>query len=484
MQTLLGYTPLAESFLLFSFGKIFKDGCKKGMIYSMKKLVIVGGVTGGMTTASQIRKLHSDIEIIVYEKGEYVSFANCGLPYYLGNVIENRDDLLSYTPEKLEKKFNIKVKTQQKVTNINRSQKKITIEDSKNNETKEESYDLLLLSPGASPIVPEIDFLERIPSFALRDIPDMDKIDLFFKEKKPTSCVIIGGGFIGIEMAENLAKKSIEVNLVSRSKQMMNLLDPDMSTFIEKEMIDQNVHLFLNDEVVSVDTDGRSLNLKSGKTIETDFILLAVGIKPNIQLAKDAQLKIGETGAIEVNEYMQTSDPSIYAVGDAVQVKDWIKQSPIHVPLAWAAHRQSYIAARHIVGQPLPFKGLLGTFIVKAFDLHVAKTGLNENDLKKLNIPYETVQNTSYSHAHYYPVAGSLTLKLLFCPQSGAIYGAQAIGRDGVDKRIDVIATAILGGLHVEDLEAIETAYAPPYSSPKDAVNIIGYKAAAKIRKA
>ncbi len=449
----------------------------------MEKLVIVGGVTGGMTTASQLRKLHSDLEIVVYEKGDYVSFANCGIPYYLGNVVKNRDDLLSYTPEKLEKKFNIKVRTKQEVLSIDRPQKKVMIQDLVNQRTFEESYDYLLLSPGARPIVPDIDQLERIPTFALRDISDMDKIDSFVKEKKPRSCVIIGGGFIGIEMAENLMNKSIQVNLVNRSKQLMNLLDLDIATSIEKEMRNQNVHLFLDDEVISVGLDNRTLALKSGKKIKTDFILLAVGVTPNIQLAQKAGLTIGETGAIDVNEYMQTSDHSIYAVGDAVQVKDWIKQSPIHVPLAWAAHRQSYIVARHIVDQPIPFKGLLGTFIVKAFGLQVAKTGLNEKDLVKLKIPYETVQNTSFSHAHYYPGSRSLTLKLLFCPQSGEIFGAQAIGFDGVDKRIDVIVAAILGGMRVEDLESIETAYAPPYSSPKDPINILGYKAAAKLRK-
>jgi NADPH-dependent 2,4-dienoyl-CoA reductase/sulfur reductase-like enzyme len=441
-----------------------------------KRVLIVGGVAGGATTAAQLRRMDEECEIIVFEKDEYISFGNCGMPYYLGQVIKERDHLFAATPDSMKEKLNIDVRIFNEVISIDREQKKIDIKDLKSGEDYQEHYDLLVLAPGASPFIPPIKGLEGSSCFSLRNIEDMDKIKDFIEKDKPASCSIIGGGFIGVEMAENLLGLGMKINLVEASPHLMGILDEDMSEMIEEELKQHGINVILNDGVQEVKNDG-SLLTQKGNQLKSDFIILATGVRPQTALADNAGLSIGETGGIQTNEYMQTSDESIYAVGDAVETKSAITGNPVRIPLAWPAHRQSYIAAKHISGDPVRFKGLLGTSVVKVFDQTAASTGLNEKQLLAENLPFKTVTHTGKSHAGYYPGAEKVKIKVHFHQETGRILGAQIIGGEGIDKRIDIIAASINGNITADQLQEIETAYSPPYSSPKDLLNIIGYKA-------
>ncbi|MCL6587320.1 MAG: CoA-disulfide reductase [Anoxybacillus sp.] len=443
-----------------------------------KKIVIVGGVAGGATTAARLRRLDEEAEIVMFERGEYISFANCGLPYYIGGAIAEREALLVQTVEGMAEKFNLDIRTLSEVIDINRERKTVTVKHLPTEKTYEESYDYLVLSPGASPIKPAIPGIEEAEHvFTLRNIPDTDRIKAYVDEKQPKKAVVIGGGFIGVEMAENLWERGLDVTLVEAANQIMAPVDYEMAAILHQHIRDKGVSLILEDGVAAFENRGQVVRLTSGTTLEADMVILAIGVKPENELAKRAGLAIGERGGIQVNEYLQTSDPSIYAIGDAIEVKDYVTGTPTHIPLAWPANRQGRIVADHINGRNIRYRGTLGTAIAKVFDMTVAATGNNEKTLKRLGIEYEALHIHPYSHASYYPGAFPIALKLLFDRKTGKLFGAQAVGYDGVDKRIDVLATAIKGGLTVFDLPDLELAYAPPYSSAKDPVNMAGYVA-------
>lgn len=442
-----------------------------------KKIVIVGGVAGGATAAARLRRLDETAEIIMFEKGEYISFANCGLPYYIGGAIEERSKLLLQTVEGMSHKFNMDIRNLSEVTKINRQEKTVTIKNLRTNEEYKESYDTLILSPGAKPIRPAIPGIDEASNvFTLRNIPDTDKIKSYVETNAIKRAVVVGGGFIGVEMVENLWDLGIEVSLVEMGNQIMAPVDYEMAGILHDHMRAKGVNLVLEDGVKAFQQNGSRVVLNSGKELETDMIILAIGVTPESSLAKDAGLETGVRNTIVVNDTLQTSDESIYAIGDAIQVKDYINKQPTMIPLAWPANRQGRLVADHINGKEVSYKGTVGTSIAKVFDFTVASTGNNEKILTRLGIDYEVVHVHPISHAAYYPGATPIALKLIF-NREGDILGAQAIGADGVDKRIDVIATAIQGGLTVFDLPDLELSYAPPYSSAKDPVNMAGYVA-------
>ncbi|MBF0708510.1 CoA-disulfide reductase [Alkalihalobacillus hwajinpoensis] len=443
-----------------------------------KKIVIVGGVAGGSTAAARLRRLDETAEIVMFDKGEYISYANCGLPYYIGGTIEDRKKLLVQTPEGMTARYNFDIRTLSEVTRIDRAKKSISVHDLKSGRTYEETYDQLILSPGARPIVPPIPGLNEAKAlFTLRNIPDTDRIKSYVDEEKPSQAVVIGGGFIGVEMAENLSDLGMNVTLIEMANQIMPPLDYEMAAIVHQHLMNKGINLILNDGVKAFESNGTKVLTISGKEIATDLIILSIGVRPENELAVHAGLSVGTRGGIQVNEYLQTSDPSIYAIGDAIEVKCYINKQPTMIPLAWPANRQGRLVADNIYGKKTPYKGTLGTSIAKVFDYTVATTGNNEKTLKSLSIAYEVVHVHPGSHAGYYPNASPIALKLIFDKETGKIFGAQAVGKDGVDKRIDVIATAIKGGLTVLDLPDLELAYAPPYSSAKDPVNMAGYVA-------
>ncbi|WP_044337712.1 CoA-disulfide reductase [Rossellomorea aquimaris] len=442
-----------------------------------RKVIIIGAVGGGATTASQIRKLDSEIEIILLEKTSYLSYGACGMPYYLGDVIKDRESLFAATPEKLHTKKNIDVRMHHEALKIDRDKKSLLVRDHDKNQDYEETYDYLVLATGASPFIPDIPGLNQIPAFHLRTVEDMDRIKQFVETSKPKNCTIIGGGYIGVEMSENFTHLGMQVNLVERSDHVISVIDEETAIKLQQHIKDQGVNLYTKDGLKEVLPEC-TLKLDSGETFQSDFILLSVGVKPNNLLAKEAGLSTGESGGVVSNEFMQTDDTSIYAVGDVVESIDFIDGTPKQVPLAWPAHRQAYIIARHLSGSPVPFKGMLGTAIAKVFDLSIASTGLGEKELNEKGYSYKTTVHEGKSHAGYYPGAHDVYVRVHFCPDTGKIFGGNVVGGEGVDKQIDVLATAIYGGLTITDLQEIETCYAPPFSSPKGLLNMIGYKGA------
>ncbi|MCR8743728.1 CoA-disulfide reductase [Romboutsia lituseburensis] len=443
-----------------------------------KKIVIVGGVAGGASTAARLRRLDENAEIIMFEKGEYISFANCGLPYYIGGTINEREKLIVQTVEAMSSKFNLDIRNLSEVVKINKEEKKVVVKNHKSGETYEETYDTLVLSPGANPIKPPIPGIDKCDNlFTLRNIPDTDKVKAYVDNKKPKHAVVIGGGFIGLEMAENLHELGMKVTLVEASEQVMAPLDIEMVSIVHDHLIDKDVELILKDGVNSFADNGKKVILSSGKEIVTDMIILSIGVKPETTIAKDANIKLNERGAIVVDEYMKTSDENIYALGDAVEIMDFVNKKPTMIPLAWPANRQGRIVANNICGKNEKYKGTLGSSVAKVFDYTVATTGNNEKTLKRLGIDYKVVHIHPGSHAGYYPGSFPIAMKMTFDPKTGKIFGAQGVGMDGVEKRIDVMATAIKGGLTVFDLQDIEPCYAPPYNSAKDPVNMLGYYA-------
>lgn len=442
------------------------------------KIIIVGGVAGGATAAARLRRLSENTEIILIERGEHISFANCGLPYYIGETIKDRGKLLVQTVKGMSERFNLDIRNLSEVICINPENKKVTIKNLQTGEVYEETYDKLLLSPGARPIVPPIPGLnENKTLFTLRNIPDTDKIKKYVDIENPKKAIVIGGGFIGIEMAENLVDRGLDVTIIEKGNQIMPPIDIEMASILHTHLKEKGVKLLLENGVESFTEQGKKVVLSDGTEIETDLTILSIGVRPENELAKSAGLELGERGGMIVNEYLQTSNEDIYAVGDAVEVVDYINGTKAMIPLAGPANRQGRIAANNIMGKKEKYQGTLGTSIAKVFDLTVATTGNNEKTLKCLGISYEVVHIHPSSHAGYYPGAAPIALKLLFNKETGKILGAQAVGADGVDKRIDVIATAIKGGLTVEDLTNLELSYAPPYSSAKDPVNMAGYVA-------
>jgi NADPH-dependent 2,4-dienoyl-CoA reductase/sulfur reductase-like enzyme/rhodanese-related sulfurtransferase/TusA-related sulfurtransferase len=451
----------------------------------MKRVIIVGGVAGGASAAARLRRLMENIEIIVLEKGSFVSFANCGLPYYVGNVIKEREQLELMTPKNFYERFNIDVRIHQEVIAINRNEKNVRIRELEKDAEFNLEYDYLILSPGASPIIPPFKGLEEVPTFTLRTIPDSVMIKKFAERNDIKQATIIGGGYIGLEMAENLKETGIRVKIVEMLDQVLAPLDKEMAQFIHQELILNGVCLQLGDAVDSFKCDENNCNYvipKSGKKIKTDMIILAIGVKPENQLAIDSGLEIGSKGHIIVDEHMRTSDPYIYAVGDAVQTKNFITDYPTAIPLAGPANKQGRIAANNIAGRGSIYKGILGASVLKVFDLTVAFVGLSEKQLKGMETDYEKIYIHPNNHAGYYPGAIPITLKLLFEKPSGKILGAQAVGGPGTEKRIDVISTAIKFGGSVFDLEELELTYAPPYGSAKDPVNMAGFVASNVLR--
>lgn len=443
-----------------------------------KKIIIVGGVAGGATTAARLRRLDETAKIVLFEKGEHISFANCGLPYYIGETIKDRIKLLVQTVESMSKKFNLDIRNLSEVIKINREEKTVTVKNVLTNEIYEEHFDTLVLSPGAKPVIPPIAGInEATTIFTLRNIPDTDRIKSFIDEHNPLQAVVIGGGFIGLEMAENLVDRGLSVTLIEMANQVMAPLDYEMASIVHQHLLEKGVHLILEDGVKSFEEKGKRLILSSSKEIKTDLTILSIGVKPESQLALDADLEVGERGGIIVNQYLQTNDPDIYALGDAIEVIDYINGKPTMIPLAGPANRQGRIVANNIYGKKESYKGTLGTGIAKVFDLSVATTGNNEKNLKRLGIDYQVVHIHPSSHAGYYPGGHPIALKLLFDKSNGKILGAQAVGKKGVDKRMDVIATATKGDLTVFDLTELELSYAPPFSSAKDPVNLAGYVA-------
>ena len=444
------------------------------------KIVIVGGVAGGASCAARLRRIDEEATIVLFERGQHISFANCGLPYYIGNVIREQGNLLVQTPEGMSTRFAIDVRTESEVTAIDRAAKTVTVKNHATGDIYTESYDKLVLSPGASPIRPAN--LDAPNIFTLRNIPDTLAITSYADRIEAKRAVVVGGGFIGIEMAENLTERGIQVTLLELAPQIMPPLDPEMAAYLHKQLRSHGVDLRLATGLSSVSDDGKVVTLTDGTTVETDLTVLGIGVRPETYLAQEAGLALGTTGGIRVNEQLQTSDPDIYAVGDAIEVTDYITRRPALIPLAGPANKQGRIAANNIAGRPEVYKGTQGSSVLKVFDMTAASTGASEKSLKRAGIAYEKSYTHSLSHAGYYGGATLISLKLIYAPHTGKLLGAQAIGKSGVEKRIDVLATAIRARLSVFDLEELELTYAPPYSSAKDPVNMGGYVASNLIK--
>lgn len=444
-----------------------------------RKVLIVGGVAGGATAAARLRRLDEKARIIMFEKGDYISFANCGLPYYIGDVIRDKEELTLQTPESFSQRYNVDVRIKSEVISIDRQNKAVTVKDLISGETYHESYDVLILSPGAEPVVPPFEGSRLDAVFTLRTIPDTYRIKEYVQSNKPRRAAVIGAGYIGIEMAENLHNLGLDVSIIELSDHVIQPLDPDMAAEVHHHILSKGVSLYLGKGVTAIRSsrEGYELVLSSGESIHADMVILAVGVRPESRLANEAGLETGVRGCIVTNTRMQTSDPYIYAVGDAVEVVDFITGEKVFVPLASPANKQGRIAADNICGIDSTYNGTQGTAILKAFDMTVAVTGSNERTLKAAGIDYEKSYTYSSSHADYYPGATSMTIKLLFDKKTSVILGAQITGYQGVDKRCDVLSTAIRTRMKVQDLVELELAYAPPFGSAKDPVNIAGYVA-------
>ncbi|EKO3482616.1 FAD-dependent oxidoreductase [Vibrio fluvialis] len=458
----------------------------------MTKIVIIGGVAGGASASARARRLSEDAQIIMFERGPFVSFANCGLPYHIGGDIKERANLLLQTPESFLARFNVDVRVMNEVVRINRADKTITVRNLLDQSEYEESYDFLLLSPGAGPIVPPIPGLDNPLTHSLRNIPDMDRILETIQMNQPDHATVIGGGFIGLEMMEAFHQLGIKTTLIEMADQVMTPVDREMAGFAHAEIRAKGIDLRLGvalqavefkpaTSMPSIDSGENiehqhmngelDLTLSNGETLTTDILIMAIGVRPETKLAAEAGLQIGELGGIYTNAHMQTSDPNIYAVGDAIEEKDFVTGQSTLVPLAGPANRQGRMAADNMLGRSETYQGTQGTAICKIFDLAVASTGKNEKQLKRAGIEYEKVYVHTASHASYYPGAEIVSFKMLFDPKSGKIFGAQAVGKDGIDKRIDVMAVAQRAGMTVEQLQHLELTYAPPYGSAKDVIN-------------
>lgn len=440
------------------------------------RILIIGGVAGGMSAATRLRRLNEDAEIIILEKGPYVSFANCGLPYYVAGEIEERSKLLVQTPESLQARFNLDVRPESEAIAINAQTKEVTVKNDKEEYTL--VYDKLILSPGAKPLIPPIDGIKEAENiFTLRSVPDVDAISTYIDNHKPKKAVVIGAGFIGLEMAESLVQRGLEVTIVEKAPHVLPPLDEEMAAYIAKELHDKGVEIYTELAASAFEESGKVVVLENGEKLESDLTLLSVGVKPNTDVALTADIETGFRGGIVVDDHYETNKKDIYAVGDAIVVKQQINNQDTMIALASPANRQGRQVADIISGLDRFNKGSIGTAIVRVFDQVAASTGLNEMQLKSFGEQYDVIHVQGKSHAGYYPNAGTVLLKLLFNPASGKIYGAQAVGTDGIDKRIDILATAIKAGLTIQDLPELEFTYAPPFGSAKDPVNMAGYAA-------
>lgn len=448
------------------------------------RILIVGGVAGGASAATRARRLSETATIILFERGPYVSFANCGLPYHIGGIIEDRKRLLLQTPESLNARFDLDVRVQSEVLAIDPSTQRVRVRHLKTGREYEEAYDALVLSPGAEPIRPALPGIEDPRIHTLRNLGDMDAILAGLNAAKLGRVLVVGAGYIGLELAESLRHRGLDVVLVERLPQVMAVADPEMVTAIHQELTRQGVDLRLNASVASFERSGELLEavLADGARVACDLAVLCVGVRPETALAKAAGLQLGRTGGIWVDDQMRTSDPSIFAVGDAVEVGEFVSGDPALIPLAGPANRQGRIAAEVILGRDSRYRATQGTAICKIFDLTFAMTGLSERSLTQKGLAFQRIYVHPADHATYYPGAHAITLKLLFAPDTGRMLGAQALGRSGVDKRIDVLAVALRAGLTVFDLEELELCYAPPFGSAKDAVNMAGFVASNVVR--
>lgn len=446
-----------------------------------KKVLIVGGVAGGASAAARLRRLDENIEIIIFERGQYISFANCGLPYHIGKVIEEREKLLLQTPEAMKKRFNIDVRIHNEVIAIDKENRKVSVKNITTGDIYDENYDELILSTGSSPQKPAIPGIEGENIFTIWNIPDMDDIKKYLSKENIKKVSIVGGGFIGVEMAENFCELGLDVHIIQRPNQLMPTVDFEMAQFLHHYMEEKGVKLVLEDGVKEFKSEGGKTTVitNNGREIASDLVILSIGIKANSQLAKDAGLELNDRGGIVVNEYLKTSDPYIYAVGDVIQVKDFVHNVDTMIPLAGPANKQGRIVANNIAGYKEEYKGTQGTSVAKIFDMTISSTGSNEKTLKKLGKvygkDYQTICLHPVNHAGYYPGSQVIHMKLIYELPTGKVLGAQGVGGSGTDKRVDVIATAIRFGARVEDLKELELAYAPPYSSAKDPVNMAGF---------
>ncbi|QIU92867.1 FAD-dependent oxidoreductase [Bacteroides faecium] len=442
------------------------------------KIIIIGGVAGGATTAARIRRVDESAEIILLEKGKYISYANCGLPYYIGGVIEEREKLFVQTPEAFSTRFRVDVRTENEVIFIDRKRKTVTVRQS-SEDTYEESYDKLLISTGASPVRPPLPGIDLSGIFTLRNVADTDKIKAYIDSHAPRQAVVVGAGFIGLEMAENLHAQGAKVSIVEMGNQVMAPIDFSMASLVHQHLMDKGVNLYLEQAVASFERDGKGLkvNFKNGQSIAADIVILSIGVRPETNLARAAELTIGPAGGIAVNDYLQTSDESIYAIGDAIEYRHPITGKPWLNYLAGPANRQGRIAADNILGSKIPYEGSIGTSIAKVFDMTVASTGLPGKRLRVEGIDYMSSTIHPSSHAGYYPDAMPMSIKITFDKQTGRLYGGQIVGYDGVDKRIDELALVIKHEGTIYDLMKVEQAYAPPFSSAKDPVALAGYVA-------
>lgn len=441
------------------------------------KIVIVGGVAGGATAAARLRRLDETAEIVVFERSGFVSYANCGLPYYIGGVIEDQEELTLQTPESFYERFRVQMKVHHEVTAIDRSAKTVTVRNLATGEVFQESYDKLLLAPGARPTQPALPGVGLDRLFTLRTVEDTLRIRRFVDTQHPKSVVLAGGGFIGLELAENLRERGLDVTIVQRPKQLMTPFDADMAALIHREVRAHGVRLALGHTVegFAESEGGVQVLLKDEQPLQADMVILAIGVTPDSRLAAEAGLELGLKGSILVNDRMQTSDPDIYAVGDAVQVNHFVAGQPALIALAGPANKQGRIAADNMAGGDSRYKGSQGSSVLKIFDLTAAATGLNEAAARRAGLDVEAVVLSPMNHAGYYPGGRVMTMKVLFERRTGKLLGAQIVGSDGVDKRIDVLATAIRAGMTAADLTELDLAYAPPYSSAKDPVNMAGY---------
>jgi NADPH-dependent 2,4-dienoyl-CoA reductase/sulfur reductase-like enzyme/rhodanese-related sulfurtransferase len=443
-----------------------------------KKVIVVGGVAGGANFCTRARRLNEQAEILLVERGPYVSFANCGLPYHIGGEIKERSKLLLHTPESLASRFNITIRIKTEVTKIYASQNEIELREVDTGRIYREKYDELVLSPGAAPITPPLSGITAPGVFTLRTIENLDDIMRWLGEHQPTSAVVVGGGYIGLEVAEQLHKKVKNLTIIEAAPQLLAPLDSEMAILVEQEILGKGITVLKGDGIVGIN-EGYPLTVltNKGKAVQAELVILAIGVKPEVSLAKDAGLAIGARGGIAVNEFLQTSVPNIWAVGDAIEVQNVVTEELAPIPLAGPANRQGRMVADNIFGTRRGYRGTLGTAIVRAFGLAVATTGANERTLKRIGKQYKSFYFYPNSHAGYYPGATTLSMKVLVDPVARTLLGAQVIGKEGVDKRVDVLATAILSGLTVDDIAALELSYAPPFGSAKDPVNIIGMAA-------
>lgn len=444
-----------------------------------KRILIVGGVAGGASCAARLRRLDENAEIVLFERGEYISFANCGLPYYIGGVIGKREQLLVQDVKTMTAWFDLEIHTRTEVTALHPAEKMVTVKDLTTGESRQERYDALVLSPGASPVVPPLEGLDTAQDriFTIRNIADVDALKGFMDTNAPKKAVVVGGGFIGLEMAENLRHKGLDVHLVEAADQVMAPLDPEMATLVAAELRKNGVQLTLGTAIKGFADDGRTVLLADGSQIATDLTVLAIGVRPESSLIKDAGLATNARGAIVVDDQFRVAGAEgVYAIGDAIETTDRIFGEKVQIPLAGPANRMGRMVADIICGKDKHYKGSLGSSIVRVFKLQAASTGKNEKQLRQMGVDYQSIHLYPANHATYYPGASQMSLKVLYAPADGKLYGAQAVGQDmGIDKTIDVIATAISGGMTVYDLTDVELCYAPPFNTAKSAVNYAGY---------